>query len=214
MIKPVSRRKFLKTGIIVTAAAGAAICGGGAAAATYTPKTDLPSTQYGENKMNPRVLIAYASKAGSTAETAVRMGETLSRRGCSVDVRPVSKVTDLASYQAVVLGSTIRIGSLLPEMMTFVKNNQAALQQKPLSLFIMCMTLEKDNEETRKTVSAYLEPVRALVQPASEGLFAGTMIPGKLSLIERLMMKAMKTPVGDFRQWDQINSWTESIPTA
>jgi hypothetical protein len=32
-----------------------------------------------------------------------------------------------------------------------------------------------------------------------------------LSLVERLLMKAMKTPVGDYRNWDQINAWAQSV---
>ena len=42
---------------------------------------------------------------------------------------------------SVVLGSAIRTGQALPEVMTFIEKNQAALQQKPFSIFILCMTL-------------------------------------------------------------------------
>lgn len=156
-----------------------------------------------------RTLITYASKAGSTAETAARMGAVLSKQGITVDVLPVKNVTDLSPYNAVILGSAIRVGSLLPEAMTFLQQNQQALSKMPFSVFILCMTLEKDTEETRKTVSAYLDPVRAVVKPVNEGLFAGAMIPGKLPLIERLMMKVMKAPSGDFRRWDQIEGWAK-----
>jgi menaquinone-dependent protoporphyrinogen oxidase len=127
-----------------------------------------------------------------------------------VDVLPVEKAGDLSAYQAVVLGSAIRMGQLLPEVVKFVEANQAVLQQKSFNVFFLCMTLEKDTPENRQTVSAYLEPLRALVKPASEGMFAGVMEPKKLSLLERMMMKAMKTPVGDFRNWEQINAWAQS----
>jgi menaquinone-dependent protoporphyrinogen oxidase len=209
---PTSRRKFLKTGCIVTAAAGVTVCGGTALAATYQPEIDRPTYTYGEDSMSNRVLVTYASKAGSTAEMAARIGETIARKNLSVDVVPVEKVKDLSSYSAVVAGSAIRVGRILPEMMTFIENNQDALSAKPFSIFIGCMTLEDDSEENRKTVSAYLEPVRALVKPASEGLFAGAMVHNKLNLLERLMMKAMKAPVGDFRNWDEIRGWAEALP--
>jgi len=160
--------------------------------------------------MDKKILITYASKAGSTAETAARMGEMLAGQNAQVDVLPVEKVGDLSAYHAVLLGSAIRMGQLLPEVVKFVEANQAALQQKAFNVFFLCMTLEKDTPENRQTVSAYLEPVRALVKPASEGMFAGVMEPKKLSLLERMMMKAMKTPVGDFRNWEQINAWAQS----
>ena len=86
------------------------------------------------------------------------------------------------------------------------------MQQKLFSLFILCMTLHKDTAENRKQVSAYLDPVRAVARPASEGLFAGVMDPSKLKLYERLIVMAMKVPNGDYRNWDQIGAWTESLP--
>ncbi len=207
-----SRRRFLTKGCMIAAAAGVTVCGGGALAATYQPRIDLPSTTYGNLALSMKsTLIAYASKAGSTAEVALRMGEILSKQNRVVDVRPVTSVTDLSPYGAVILGSAIRVGSLLPEAMTFLQKNQAALSQMPFSVFILCMTLEKDTEENRKTVSAYLDPVRALVKPAGEGLFAGVMDPRKLRLFERLMIMAMKVPSGDYRRWDQIEAWTGNI---
>lgn len=210
MTENISRRNFLKTAGITAAALGITVCGGGALA-SIPPKIEMQSASYGEKTMDKKILITYASKAGSTAETAARMGEMLAKQNAQVDVLPVEKVGDLSAYQAVVLGSAIRMSQLLPEVVKFVEANQAVLQQKSFNVFFLCMTLEKDTPENRQTVSAYLEPVRALVKPASEGMFAGVMDPKKLSLVERLLMKAMKTPVGDYRNWDQINAWAQSV---
>ena len=206
-----TRRKFLNKGCLIAAGAGVAVCAGGGVFATYQPKIDMPGAAYGDPAYNQRVLVAYASKAGSTAEVAVKMGRLLAQRSLQVDVRPLASVTDLAPYQTVVLGSAIRIGRLLPEAITFIQHNQSVLQQKAFSLFILCMTLATDNEANHNKVSAYLDPVRALVKPASEGLFSGVMDLNKLKGIERLIMLAKKTPIGDFRKWDQINAWTENL---
>jgi menaquinone-dependent protoporphyrinogen oxidase len=84
-----SRRRFLRTGVLAAAAAGVALCGGTTFAITYEPKIDLPSTYFGEKAVNNRILIAYASKAGSTAEIAAHMGETLAKASYSADVLPV-----------------------------------------------------------------------------------------------------------------------------
>jgi menaquinone-dependent protoporphyrinogen oxidase len=210
MTENISRRNFLKTAGITAAALGITVCGGGALA-SIPPKVEMQSISYGEKTMDKKILITYASKAGSTAETAARMGEMLAKQNAQVDVLPVEKVGDLSAYQAVVLGSAIRMSQLLPEVVKFVEANQAILQQKSFNVFFLCMTLEKDTPENRQTVSAYLEPVRALVKPANEGMFAGVMDPKKLSLVERLLMKAMKSPVGDYRNWDQINAWAQSV---
>jgi menaquinone-dependent protoporphyrinogen oxidase len=206
-----TRRKFLNKGCLIAAGAGVAVCAGGGVFAAYQPKIDMPSAAYGDPGSNQRVLLTYASKAGSTAEVAVKMGQMLAQRSLQIDVRPLASVTGLAPYQAVVLGSAIRTGSLLPEALTFIQQNQSVLQQKAFSVFILCMTLATDNEANRTKVGAYLDPVRALVKPASAGLFAGVMDLNKLKGIERLIILAMKTPIGDFRQWDQIGAWAENI---
>lgn len=164
--------------------------------------------------MTNRILVAYATKAGSTAEVAAWVGEIVGQHAAAVDVLPIGKVKDLSPYQQVVLGSAIRIGNVLPEMTRFIQANQGALQGKPFHIFVCCMTLEKDTPENRATMSAYLDPVRALVQPASEGLFAGVMDLKKISLLERMMMKTMKAPTGDFRDWEAIGAWTKSIAVA
>lgn len=213
MTNPTSRRKFLKTSCLATAAGGIILCGGGSAVATFRPPIDQPSKTLGGNTMNNRILVTYATKAGSTSEIAAKVGEILTQKGVSVDLLPIRKVNgDLFAYQAVVVGSVIRIGSVLPEVKTFIEKNQAILKQKPFSIFIGCMTLAEDTEENRKTVRAYLDPIRAMVKPTSEGLFAGAMMAKRLPLFERLIMKMMKTPEGDFRNWEQITSWAERIP--
>jgi menaquinone-dependent protoporphyrinogen oxidase len=211
--KKITRRKFLQ-GCLTATAVGIALCGGGALVGNYQPPVEQPTSNSGDPKMNNRVLVTYATKAGSAGEVAARMAETLTKRGLAVDLMPVNKVTDLSPYKTVFLGSGIYMGNLLPEAKSFVEKNKSALAEKTLNAFFVCMTLEKDTEENRKTVSAYLDPIRALVKPANEGMFAGVFNPNKVSLLYRLIGTAMKTPVGDFRKWDQITAWTEQAAPA
>jgi menaquinone-dependent protoporphyrinogen oxidase len=209
----ISRRNFLKTGCLATAGFVVVLGGGTAISNTYQPEIDLPDSTFGDSSSKKRILIAYATKAGSTADTAARMGEVLSRKGHLVDVMPINAVTDIGAYQAVVLGSAIRRGRVLTEITTFIEKNQSVLNQIPFSFFIHCMTLSTDNEANRTEASAYLDPVRAIITPASVGLFAGAMVPEKLKLLDRfIVITLMKLPVGDFRKWDQINAWIENIP--
>jgi menaquinone-dependent protoporphyrinogen oxidase len=57
--------------------------------------------------MRPRILVAYASRAGSTAEVAEVIGRVLREGGPEVDVCPVGAVHSLAGYDALVFGSAI-----------------------------------------------------------------------------------------------------------
>jgi menaquinone-dependent protoporphyrinogen oxidase len=212
MTEQISRRSFLKTAGITAAALGVTMCGRTALAAAYQPPFEKPSFATKGEKMSDRTLITYGTKAGSTAEVAARMGEILGKRGLPVDVKPLEAVVDLAPYRSVILGSAVRMGKVLPEALKFVEKNQAALGQKQFSIFIVCLTLREDTPEKREKASGFLDPVRALVKPTREGLFAGKVDLNKLTLFDRTMANMVKLSVGDFRKWDLINAWAESLP--
>lgn len=164
--------------------------------------------------MSDKILVAYASKCGSTAEVAKAIGRVLCDGNVAGDVRLAKDVTDVSAYRAVVVGSAIRMGKWLPDAAKFVETHRDALRQLPVAYFAVCLTLGEDTEENRRTAMAYLDPVRTLVQPVDVGLFAGAMDHGKLSLPVRLVIKAMKTPEGDFRDWDSIRAWAEEARSA
>lgn len=179
----------------------------------------LPEMALGEGLMSERVLVAYASRAGSTAGVAEAIGKTLAERGLPVDVRPMEGVKDLAPYRAVVAGSAIRGNKWLPEAMAFMHAHQATLARKPFAAFLVCITMGSPNPTYHQGVAAWMEPVRRLVRPASEGLFAGALDFTKLPLnFDTVMLRAAVAfgalPQGDHRDWQAIRAWAEGlVPT-
>ena len=69
--------------------------------------------------MSKKILVTYATQGGSTAGIAEAVGKTMAEAGAQVDVRPIQSVSDLRSYQAVVVGSAIHSGKWLPEATKF-----------------------------------------------------------------------------------------------
>lgn len=163
------------------------------------------------------ILVTYASRNESTAGVASAIGQTLAETGLQVDVRPVQEVSDLSPYQAVVIGSAIQGGQWLPEAMQFVQRNQAALRQKRCATFLVCMTLAMPKgEQYRAHVATWLEPVRALITPVSEGLFAGSLNIGKISGFRnriqfRLSVLFGVWREGDHRDWEAIRAWATDL---
>ena len=167
--------------------------------------------------MNNKILVTYASRFGSTAGVAEVIGKTLTENGMDADVLPMQEVKDLSQYQAVVAGSAINAGAWLPEAIQFVQTHRAELAQKPFAAFLVCMTLTMRNaDQYRSHVADWLEPVRALVRPVSEGLFDGGLDIGKIpSFSDRLKFRLSVLfgvwKEGDHRDWNAIRAWAEGL---
>ncbi|HAD07285.1 MAG TPA: flavodoxin [Anaerolineaceae bacterium] len=208
--KKVSRREFLKIAGIGLAAT-AFTCSGLGYAATRQPQIELPDLSLEKENAMKKVLVAYSTRAGSTAEIAATIGQTLSQRGFSVDVLPVKKQPNPADYQAVILGSPIRMGSWLPEMVSFIKENRSLLEKLPLALFTVHMLNGGDDEQSRTNRQAYLNAVREWVTHAEEVYFLGKMELAKLSFLDRFISNAMKAKDEDLRDWNAIQTFAGSV---
>jgi menaquinone-dependent protoporphyrinogen oxidase len=167
--------------------------------------------------MTNRILVAYASRLGSTAGVAESIGKTLTENGADVDVFPMQEVKDISNYKAIVAGRAIQNRQWLPEAMEFMQEHRSTLNQKPFAIFAVCMTLAmKNGENYRPDVSNWLHPVRALVQPVSEGLFAGVLdIPKIPSWGDRLKFRLSVAlgiwSQGDHRNWVAIREWANVL---
>ncbi len=205
-----SRRRFLQIGCLSTAAVGMALCGITAAAPDPAPVVLSPAA-FGDETMNQRVLIAYATYAGSTQEVAVDIGKTLGARGFAVDVIPVLDKPAVDDYQFVLIGSAIHGSKWLAEALEFVEANQAALKRAPVALFSLGLSgLARDEAQLASARDTVYGPVRAFVTPVAEVLFAGKVdrrgvalgLPGWL---------ARFVPTLDFRNWEKIRSWARAV---
>ncbi len=166
-----------------------------------------------------RILVAYASRGGSTGGVAEALGKTLAEQGSQVDVRQIKDVAGIDQYSAVVLGSAIRGKAWLPEAMEFVRAHRDALRQKPVAAFLVCITLAMPIAANYKEfVRGFMNDVRSLIAPRAEGYFAGALDYSKVPLVPeglqlRILSAASKTPPGDYRDWDAIRSWAVQLPS-
>lgn len=80
------------------------------------------------------------------------------------------------------------------------------------ALFTACLTMATDPPKADE-IRAYTDPLltETGIEPIDVGLFAGMNDPKKFSLPERLIMKAMKAPGGDFRDYDAVDTWARSV---
>jgi menaquinone-dependent protoporphyrinogen oxidase len=148
------------------------------------------------------VLVAYATKRGSTREVAKAVAETLAERGLQVDVRPAGEVEDLGPYDAVVLGGALYTGRWHGDARAFLRSHRDALAALPLAVFGMGpRTLdEQDVASSRKQLDQALSHTPEL-RPVSVAIFGGVVDPGQLHF------PFSKMPASDARDWDAIEAW-------
>ena len=206
-----TRRRFLTLAGGAIGATALACCGL-TVAGMQQPEVELVESSCGRGSdVENKVLIGYVSKCGATAGVAQAVGEVLCAAGAAVDVRPVDEVVDVSGYGAAIVGSAVYMNRLMPQAVDFVKENQRALSQMPVAYFVVCGTLQEDTRENRRKVAAYLDPMRQVVQPADEGLFAGAMDFAKMSLAYQLVARVMGGSESDWRDWGAIRGWAEGL---
>jgi len=166
--------------------------------------------------MDNSVLIAYATKYGATAEIAEKIGQVLRQAGWRTDVLPADRVRDVTAYTAVVLGSAVYAGQWRKEATTLLEANEKKLAERPVWLFSSGPTGQGDPVQLMKgwRFPEAQQPIADRIKPRDIAFFHGVLDVKKLSLPEKLIVKGIKAPVGDFRDWAAITAWATAIADA
>lgn len=152
------------------------------------------------------VLVAYATKMGSTKEIAEAIGTRLTERGLRVTVTDAGSVGSVDGYDTVVLGSAVYATRWRPEAVRFVRRHTTALTERRTWLFESGW-VGKPPERLTATPGARRRARRV-------GAPTPTVFPGRLdpALATGFMDRALAQRLaGDSRDWDEIRSWADQL---
>ena len=163
--------------------------------------------------MNKKVLVAYATKYGATAEIAEKMCEVLSEAGLNAEVVSVDEVRDVVLYDAIVLGSAVYAGYWRKEAAKFLQTHEAMLVQRPVWLFSSGPMGEGDPVELMEGwyFPKNLQASADRIEPEEITVFHGKLDTDQLTLFDRWIIKMVKAPSGDFRDWAVIEAWATAV---
>jgi menaquinone-dependent protoporphyrinogen oxidase len=156
-----------------------------------------------------RVLIAAASRHGSTTEIAQTIAEDLRAHDIEAEYFDIAEVGSPAGYDAIVVGSAVYAGRWLGEARDFLKRHRDALSTRPVWLF-SSGPLGADSHG-----SAISKPTEQglinLVGARGHQTFAGKLEREDLSRTERLVVRMVHAPLGDYREWETVHAWSDEI---
>jgi menaquinone-dependent protoporphyrinogen oxidase len=166
--------------------------------------------------MSDKVLVAYGSKHGATAEIAEAIGQAIQEAGLEADVMSADAIDSVSPYGAVVLGSAVYAGMWRKEAINLLESQEEELAQRPVWIFSSGPTGEGEPVELLdgwRLPEAQQEVVDR-ISPRDIAVFHGNIDGDKLNLGEKLIVKAVKGEFGDYRDWDAIRSWATGIAEA
>jgi menaquinone-dependent protoporphyrinogen oxidase len=157
-----------------------------------------------------KVLVTAATRHGSTEEIAALIARVLRLRGMdTAELRPAD-VEDVSSYDAIVLGSAVYAGRWLAPATSLVSRFQRQLVDRPVWLF------------SSGPVGSPLTPAQALdasdvvtaTGAIEHRLFAGKLDKSELGRLERAMVRMVRAPDGDYRDFGEVSHWAADIANA
>jgi len=167
--------------------------------------------------MADTILVAYATRYGSTREVAEAAADTLRERGLAVDVKAVKDAAAGDGCGGVLLATPFYMGAMLKDAVRYLERERAALERLPVAL-LACgpISADEDLAAARGQLDTALAKLGWL-DPVATEMFVGKFDPDHLRLADKLITALPASPLHgigarDDRDWPAIHEWVASLP--
>ena len=162
-----------------------------------------------------RVLVAYATRFGSTREVVSAIVHELnSADGMDAQAVEASRALDPDQYDAFVIGSPLYGGKWISSAGMFAAMMSERMNGKAVALFSIGTTGVSKPEAGEAEHKAFIEglcEVAPLLNVVGDAVFNGYFERANLPWYLRIIDRFAPTPQGDHRDWQAINEWAKSL---
>ena len=182
-------------------------------------------------KLN-KILIAYGSRFGNSEEVALEMAKSLEGEGKTVDVvnlRTTKKKSwpTVENYDAIIIGSGIKITKWTKEPLNFLKKNKELLNKTTFGIYTTAASAVMDHQQAIEDYCVKIINELGL-KPKQYDVFGPVMDFSDNSTLDFLNKKMLKLAAmgmandkpdlqidlegrNDFRDWDKIKAFAKQL---
>jgi menaquinone-dependent protoporphyrinogen oxidase len=172
--------------------------------------------------MADRVLVAYGSKFGSTAEIAEAVGNALRAAGLDVDVQAARAVRSLDPYRAVVVGSAVYMGRWRRDALRLLRRRRKELAQRDVWIFSSgpvgedkpSATPAEEKRQDRWTRPPRVQQLASEIGAHEYEVFGGRVSEDAGGFMRKSMARKTPPELRDRRDWAAIDTWARGIAAA
>jgi menaquinone-dependent protoporphyrinogen oxidase len=175
------------------------------------------------------VLVLFATREGQTEKIARRVTAVLEAKGHRVDLRDVDRTSrelDLRRYQAIFIGSPVRVGSYLPSIVRFIRSRRESLERAPAAFFSVSLAVaphrgERKSDGRAETMRVVEKLTRATGwSPRRVELIAGALAYSKYNFLVRFVMRRISAAAGgdtdtsrdyEYTDWNAVDCFASEF---
>jgi len=170
-----------------------------------------------------KILIIYSTTDGQTRKICQRLQRVIEQQAHQVTVVSIADEAhiDVAAFDKIVIGASIRYGKHSPQIVAFIEKNRLLLESRPNAFFsvnVVARKAEKSQPEQNPYLQKFLK--RISWKPGKLAVFAGKIDYPSYRVIDRFMIRLImwmtKGPtdpqaIVEFTNWDDVESFGRVI---
>lgn len=161
-----------------------------------------------------KILAPVGSQSGWTMQIGEWIADELTTLGHEVTLVRALHAPSAAGYDAVLIGAGIRAGNWNGDALEWLKDHVDDLKELPFATFTSSLVPSRPNGEGEPEANGYTAKVMTdygLTSRAHKS-FAGGYDPARVTLPERLIMRAMNlNKKVDYLDENAVREWTREV---